>query len=704
MSKQPDKSEIEFDLDLEATKSTQGVSADVGTMNFVSARKVNKKIQTTRVRNAFIELPAEHKRMLKLSKTSYVELDGKLLVIGDEAIDTANLFNREARRPMSGGMVSAGELDAQQIMAIMMKRILGEPKQAHEKCCYSVPAPSVDVSGSDTTYHSKIIGKIIQELGYAPEPVNEALAIIFSECSDSDFSGFGISYGSGMTNICMAYNAMSALEFSLNRCLSSDFPVFTSTGMKLISDILPGDMVLDAEGRFVEVLSKINNGHRGKLLEIKLDKLPAFSYRMTSDHRIFVKTRYGWEWKLASDLCVGDKVGSPVIPFSGKPNWYFGCNHSISLKVTKSRNLGRFFGAFLGDGKACLPKKGGYIEISLDSSDTDLIEKYSEVCSLFGNVRTYRDSTKPGVALVHVESKVLAQYMRDHFYTPDGVKCLNVPLHEINDQMAIGLIEGLIDTDGHEERKRFGITNTSVHVISAIHHMLNRLGVGHSIIIREPRVGGVNHRGVQIIGRKQCYEIRTSSLLDKNRLQFLIDSAGNRFLTNCSEFAEFIIKSISDVEYDSDVWDLQVKSDHHSFSSIGMIVHNCGDWIDQNAAKAIGSTASKVCSIKESNIDISKPKNREEEAISVYIQALIDYSIENIIKHFSKVKSEITIPKPIPIIISGGTSKAGGFLDKFKERFEVHKSKFPVQVSEIKHAHDPLTAVATGLLLLATSD
>lgn len=347
MSKQHEKSEIKLsDLDISVGDSVN-IGCDCGTMNFVSARKINNKVQTTRVRNAFIELPAEHKRMLKLSKTSYVELDNKLLVIGDEAIDTANLFNREARRPMSAGMVSAGELDAQQIMAIMMKRILGEPKQPNEKCCYSVPAPSVDVSGSDTIYHSRIIGKIIQELGYKPEPVNEALAIIFSECSSNDFSGIAISFGSGMTNICMAYNAMSALEFSFGRG---------------------------------------------------------------------------------------------------------------------------------------------------------------------------------------------------------------------------------------------------------------------------------------------------------------------------------------------------------------------GDWIDQNAAKAVGSTSSKVCSLKESNIDISKPKNREEEAISVYIQALIDYSIENIIKHFSKIKSEITIPKPIPIIVSGGTSKAGGFLEKFKERFDFLKSKFPVQISEIKPAHDPLTAVATGLLLLASSD
>jgi hypothetical protein len=51
--------------------------------------------------------------------------------------------------------------------------------------------------------------------------------------------------------------------------------------------------------------------------------------------------------------------------------------------------------------------------------------------------------------------------------------------------------------------------------------------------------------------------------------------------------------------------------------------------------------------------------------------------------------------------VSGGTSLAGGFLDKFKERFELHRAKFPIQISEIRSAIDPMTAVATGLLMLS---
>jgi actin-like ATPase involved in cell morphogenesis len=142
-----------------------GVGLDCGTMNFVAARRSAKKVVYSRVRDAFLDLPLDTKRMLKISKTDYVELDGKLLVIGDKAMETANLFNREARRPMSGGVIASGEVDAQQVIGLMMKQILGEPRVPKEKCCYSVPAPAVDVQGSDITYHKAILGKIIQELG-----------------------------------------------------------------------------------------------------------------------------------------------------------------------------------------------------------------------------------------------------------------------------------------------------------------------------------------------------------------------------------------------------------------------------------------------------------------------------------------------------------------------------------------------------------
>lgn len=321
-----------------------GVGLDCGTMNFVAARKSGQKVETARLRDAFLDLEPSHKRMLKLSNASFVEIGDRLLVIGDQALECANLFNREARRPMAGGIMNSGEIDAQQVVGIMMKQLLGEPRAPGEKCCYSIPAPALDVVGSDVSYHRMVLGKILGELGYSAEAVNEAQAVVFSECVRENFSGVGISFGSGMTNVCLSFNAMSALEFSIG--------------------------------------------------------------------------------------------------------------------------------------------KGG-------------------------------------------------------------------------------------------------------------------------------------------------------------------------------------------------------------------------DWVDEGAGKAVDVTRAKMTALKESGIDLNAARGREQEAIAFYIQSLMDYAIRGIIERFHTVRKEILVPKPVPIVVSGGTSLAGGFLELFRKRFDEHRSKFPVEVSEIRQAADPMTAVATGLLMVA---
>jgi cobyrinic acid a,c-diamide synthase len=46
---------------------------------------------------------------------------------------------------------------------------------------------------------------------------------------------------------------------------------------------------------------------------------------------------------------------------------------------------------------------------------------------------------------------------------------------------------------------------------------------------------------------------------------------------------------------------------------------------------------------------------------------------------------------------------AGGFLELFKDEFQQVKG-FPIEISEIRAAADPMTAVAEGLLVLAKQE
>lgn len=326
-----------------------GAGLDIGTMNLVSARRTSQdKVVTQRVRDAFIDLDPEVKRALKLTKVSFVEKDSNIIVLGDDALNMANMFKREVRRPLSRGVIAPGEQEAQEILSMLVHKVLDAPVVEGEHCYYSVPASPLDDPDQDVVYHTEIFRKICAEHGYTPHPTNEALAIIYSQCVAENFSGLAVSFGAGMCNVALAYQTVKGMDFSLARG---------------------------------------------------------------------------------------------------------------------------------------------------------------------------------------------------------------------------------------------------------------------------------------------------------------------------------------------------------------------GDWIDLHAAKAMGSTSSRICATKEKGLDLSKPQNREEEAIVLYIRSLIRYCLENIAVQFRRVQNTLNLPTPIPFIISGGTSKAGGFMEVFADEFtQVRKRGFPIQISEVRMAKDPMTAVAEGLLVLAAEE
>jgi len=139
-------------------------------------------------------------------------------------------------------------------------------------------------------------------------------------------------------------------------------------------------------------------------------------------------------------------------------------------------------------------------------------------------------------------------------------------------------------------------------------------------------------------------------------------------------------------------------------------VSRSGDFIDQSAAKAVGSTATRLMSIKEKGINLLDPMEgdpkqlREREAIIVYYKNLIHYVIDSIKREFKKDHSVIELPDEIPWIISGGTAKAKNFLEFFKQEFDKERDSFPINISEIRMASDPLSDVAKGLLIAAMNE
>lgn len=196
-----------------------GRGLDIGTMNLVAALEGDNGIEYTRMRDAFLAVPKRAKNMMRLSDVSYMELEDHILVCGDSALEMSVFLgdNFPLRRPLQDGLIAPGELDSIDVLTFMLKTILGEPAEENEVCYFSVPADPIDRPDRDTVYHEGVFTRILTQLGYDPIAGNEAQAIVFSECVKEDFTGIGISFGSGMTNVSLVLKAMPCIEFSLAR-------------------------------------------------------------------------------------------------------------------------------------------------------------------------------------------------------------------------------------------------------------------------------------------------------------------------------------------------------------------------------------------------------------------------------------------------------------------------------------------------------
>jgi hypothetical protein len=169
------------------------------------------------MRDAFLDLDAGAKKMLKLSGVQFIDRgDDGIIIVGDAALEMANVFGREARRPLSQGLIASGEMDALEVLGVMVKNVLGEPATDKEICYFSVPASPVDET-RDVVYHRGVFERIIEECGYAAYASNEAMAIIYAETAKDGFSGLGISFGSGMCNLALSVSGMEGMSFSVAR-------------------------------------------------------------------------------------------------------------------------------------------------------------------------------------------------------------------------------------------------------------------------------------------------------------------------------------------------------------------------------------------------------------------------------------------------------------------------------------------------------
>lgn len=196
----------------------RGKGIDIGTMFVKCAQKEEDKIVFRAQRNAFFEIEPNDftKKILDNSRVRYIVKENKLYVVGDEALQFANMFNREIRRPLARGVISPSEKEALPMVELLIKSVVGQPGCEGEIVYFSVPGEPLDAE-FNIIYHTKVLEGFLRTLGYTPKAINEAHAVVLSELAEEDFTGIGLSFGGGMVNVCFSFMSVPVFKFSVTK-------------------------------------------------------------------------------------------------------------------------------------------------------------------------------------------------------------------------------------------------------------------------------------------------------------------------------------------------------------------------------------------------------------------------------------------------------------------------------------------------------
>jgi hypothetical protein len=137
---------------------------------------------------------------------------------------------------------------------------------------------------------------------------------------------------------------------------------------------------------------------------------------------------------------------------------------------------------------------------------------------------------------------------------------------------------------------------------------------------------------------------------------------------------------------------------HQGDSLVEFSMTKGGDYIDQAVGNALDISPSLVQLEKESGVNLFEPKSKIMEAVSVYYNTVIKYALENITFELNNRKKDLPIfREKVIMVVSGGLTLAEGFEEKVSSVLPT--INFPINVSEVRRAVSPMTAVANGCLL-----
>lgn len=372
-------------------------------------------------------------------------------------------------------------------------------------------------------------------------------------------------------------------------CFAAGTRILMSNGIyKNIEDIVAGEYIINKDGESKMVKKSFSTGYRD-VIKYRTNTGVGFT-TCTPDHKHFIgdlstnncieSTGYAkvldkmaktkpktskYKWKEIEQCNKENSV--LLLPKNIKFNFekefdiplYKKGKNYVNLKPTKE--LGYIFGTFLGDGtcKIVYRKTGSISSASIswtfNKNEQWVVDKLNDAIFKTFN-RVGKVKQKKNVLIVTYYDMPFTKFIHD--FGKRTNKHLPANLLVDNNEYLEGLFDGLMDSDGHNNRERLTFTNTSKRLIELFNVLSYKL-YGHFPNNTEI----VATSGFDDCNLDNCAQAYRTRLLGRPEFRMTNNFQVVKLLENTNDIVDHV-----------ETYDLEIDDETHSFIANNVIVHN----------------------------------------------------------------------------------------------------------------------------------
>lgn len=381
------------------------------------------------------------------------------------------------------------------------------------------------------------------------------------------------------------------------KCISGDSLLYTDMGIIKIRDVNPNRI----EGLPIDVDFNISTPegvcrcskfiYNGNKNTIKFNMNNGATLEVTPDHLV----RSDNKWVRADSLHIGDYIDFESVAIDSNNYQTIDLSYINGAKLTFSKELSYYVGAILGDGN--ISRKNVYFM----SEDYELIQYMSSIVKQYNlgeaneNIQKYTKTNHKPFIRLNCGPKKARDLCRDIGLIDDaGHKQFNVPdviLKSPND-VKFAFIQGIFDTDGTISKYNGHKSNFCLDFCTKS----NELAVGCMNILRSLGVSCCVCRSYNKVYKRMYYKVKLRATSARRFLElggFKCIHKQDRLKEWCKNVSfikeykkHYMIESIENSS--TDVYDLTIENESHSFLANGFVVHNCASFGILYGASAYG--------------------------------------------------------------------------------------------------------------------